>query len=222
MMRRQGGGTLLGFILGLLIGLGVALAVAVYVTKVPIPIVDRGLQRKSEQDVKEQERNKDWNPNAGLAAKNVPQVNPVTEPPTESAASAAKNTPVPPVPAETAVAPTSSNKQPNTSKDPIADLLQNQQNTSAANKDKAAPEADNYIYFVQAGVFRTPEGAETQRAKLAMQGFDFKVSEREQAGQLVYRLRLGPYRNKADADQAHERLTGAGIEAALVRSQSSR
>jgi cell division protein FtsN len=221
MMRRQGGGTLLGFILGLLLGLGGALAVAVYVTKVPIPIVDRGLQRKSEQDVKEQERNKDWNPNAGLAAKNVPQVNPVTEPSTEAAAPPPAKTPaLAPAPTETPTPPTA-NSKPSTNKDPIADLLQNQ-NAKAANKDQTVPEAENYIYFVQAGVFRTPEGAETQRAKLAMQGFDFKVSEREQAGQLVYRLRLGPYRNKADADQAHERLTGAGVEAALVRSQSPR
>ena len=43
-IKKHRGGTLLGFILGLLVGLGAALAVAVYVTKVPIPLVDRGLQ----------------------------------------------------------------------------------------------------------------------------------------------------------------------------------
>ncbi len=52
-----------------------------------------------------------------------------------------------------------------------------------------------------------------------MLGFDFKVSEREQAGRLVYRLRLGPYRSKDEADRAQERLVAQGVEAALVRSQ---
>jgi len=58
-MNKQAGGTLAGFLIGLLVGLGAALAVAVYVAKVPIPLVDRGLQRKPDQDAKEQERNKD-------------------------------------------------------------------------------------------------------------------------------------------------------------------
>ena len=43
--RRATGGTLIGFVAGLLVGLGAALAVAVYVTKVPVPFVDRGLSR---------------------------------------------------------------------------------------------------------------------------------------------------------------------------------
>jgi len=42
------------------------------VTKVPIPLVDRGLQPKPDQDAQEQLRNRDWNPNAGLASKTVP------------------------------------------------------------------------------------------------------------------------------------------------------
>jgi hypothetical protein len=38
-------------VVGLLVGLGVALAVAVYVTRVPVPFVDRGVSRKPAQDV---------------------------------------------------------------------------------------------------------------------------------------------------------------------------
>ena len=44
-MNKQLGGTLIGFVIGLLVGLGLALAVAVYVTKVPVPFVDRGVSR---------------------------------------------------------------------------------------------------------------------------------------------------------------------------------
>ena len=44
-MNKQRGGTLLGVILGVVIGLGVALGVAVYVTKVPVPFVNKASSR---------------------------------------------------------------------------------------------------------------------------------------------------------------------------------
>ena len=68
--KQQGGGTVLGFILGLVVGLAVALAVAVYVTKVPIPFVNKGQSRSPEQDAAENKKNKDWDPNAPLYGKN--------------------------------------------------------------------------------------------------------------------------------------------------------
>ena len=52
-MHTQHGGTLLGLIIGLVIGLGIALAVAVYVTKVPVPFVNKGQSRSVEQDAAE-------------------------------------------------------------------------------------------------------------------------------------------------------------------------
>ena len=51
---RQRGNTVLGFILGLVVGLTVALVVAIYVTKVPIPFLNKGLSRNAEQDAAEQ------------------------------------------------------------------------------------------------------------------------------------------------------------------------
>ena len=57
--KQQRGGTALGFILGLVVGLAVALAVAVYVTKVPIPFVNKGQTRTPEQDAAESKKNKD-------------------------------------------------------------------------------------------------------------------------------------------------------------------
>ena len=46
-----------------------------------------------------------------------------------------------------------------------------------------------------------------------------KVTEREQAGRTVYRVRLGPYERKEEADAVKEKLDAAGIDAALVRVQ---
>ena len=61
------GGFVVGLVVGLLIGLGVALAVALYVTKAPIPFINKVPQRSAEQDAAEAERNKHWDPNAPLA-----------------------------------------------------------------------------------------------------------------------------------------------------------
>jgi hypothetical protein len=55
---RQRGGTIIGIVLGILLGLAAAVAVAVYVTKVPVPFVDRAVSRTPTQDAAEQERNK--------------------------------------------------------------------------------------------------------------------------------------------------------------------
>ena len=58
-----------GFV-GLLIGLALSLGVALYVTKVPVPFLDKVPQRTEEQDAAEREKNKNWDPNAPLAGKN--------------------------------------------------------------------------------------------------------------------------------------------------------
>jgi cell division protein FtsN len=46
-----------------------------------------------------------------------------------------------------------------------------------------------------------------------------KVSEREQAGRLVFRVRTGPYDKRDEADKAKAKLDGMGLETALVRVQ---
>ncbi len=234
-MKKHKGGTLLGFTLGLLVGLAVALAVAVYVYKGQDSLFKPLPQPGAVQDAKEQERNRDWNPNAGLASKSVPMPKPAEAtapavpaplPAPAPAPAPAASAPVPapaPAPASASIAepgkPVQVAKPQHQAKDPIGDLIESRAGANSTNGAKTETKADPSIYFLQAGAFRAPEEAETQRAKLAMQGFDFKVSEREQAGRLVYRLRLGPFRSKAEVDQAQQRLVDQGVEVAQVRSQ---
>jgi len=212
------GGTLIGFVVGLLVGLGVALAVAVYVTRVPIPFVDRNVSRNAGQDALEAERNKGWNPNKALngdlaAPAPAPAVPPeaagaIVVPPADGKA-------LPPVPA--------AGGRP--AADPLGDLAQSRLGQAPAAGAAAtppappAPGADPFTYFVQAGAFRTPQDAESQRAKLAMLGINAEVSEREQSGRTVYRVRVGPFNQKALADLTQEQLEVNGVEAALVRVQ---
>ena len=48
-MTSQRGGFVLGMVVGLLIGLAVALGVALYITKAPIPFINKVPQRTAEQ-----------------------------------------------------------------------------------------------------------------------------------------------------------------------------
>lgn len=70
---------------------------------------------------------------------------------------------------------------------------------------------------MQVGAFTKPEDAEQQRAKLAMQGYSAKITEREQSGRTMYRVRLGPFQMRDEAESNQAKLQSAGETAALVR-----
>ena len=76
---------------------------------------------------------------------------------------------------------------------------------------------DAFVYFVQAGAYSRAEDAEQQRAKLAMLGLDARVTEREQSGRTVFRVRVGPFERREEAESAQGRLIEAAVEANLVR-----
>ena len=75
------------------------------------------------------------------------------------------------------------------------------------------------MFFVQLGAYRTAEDAESQRAKLLLSGIDTKITEREQSGRAVFRVRTGPFNSKEEAERNRERLEKAGLETSLVRVQ---
>ena len=50
-------------------------------------------------------------------------------------------------------------------------------------------------------------------------GLEGGITERDQAGRTVYRVRVGPFEQKTEADTAKEKLLAAGVEAQLVRVQ---
>lgn len=102
--------------------------------------------------------------------------------------------------------------------DPISDLMKSKAEPKPTSTT-ANSAAEPFMYFVQAGAFRTAEDAETQRARLSLQGIDTKVTEREQAGRTVYRVRSGPFNKEEDADRVKDKLSATGVDAALVRVQ---
>ena len=207
MKTQQAGSFVTGLVVGLLIGLGVALAVALYITKAPVPFINKLPQRSAEQDAAEFERNKAWDPNAPLAGKHPTRPATVASGAVENAAA----------PAAVASQPTLAASAPaKPGRDPAAILAAQPGATPAP---AAAPDtaAVAVAFFVQAGAYARQEDADAQRAKLALIGLAAKISEREQSGRTIYRVRLGPFEQRAGAEEAQSKLVSAGIDANLVR-----
>ena len=197
------GGFGLGVVVGLLVGLAMALAVALYITRAPIPFVNKVPPRTAEQDSAEAERNRNWDPNAPLGSKLPPR--PVTAAASDASAAVPASGAASAPPAVVAV-PASAPRP--AVRDPAAIL---------SGADPVRPAADPFLYFVQAGAFTRTEDAEQQRARLAISGHVARISEREQAGRTVYRVRLGPFRSREEADNVQSRLQEGAIESQIVR-----
>ena len=196
-MKFQRGGTFLGFVIGVVVGLAAALAVAVYVTKVPIPFMNKSQTRSVDQDEAEAKKNKDWDPNAPLYGKNPAKPNVPAVPASGASAALAKD-----------ASNGKAESKPAVTADPLGDLAR-----------AKAGDKEPFDYFVQVGAYRTIEDAEAQRAKLSLTGVETKISEREQSGRIVFRVRVGPLKSKDDAEKTKEQLDKAGLETALVRVQ---
>jgi len=204
MKTQQRGGTVAGLLAGVVLGLGIALAVAAYINKVPVPFVSHA-SNSAAQDEAEARRNRDWNPNAALqdarpagdsdqaGDPSAGQVAEVSAPDAESAAPA-------------------SNAAPPAAPDPLDALIAARTPPPAAGTSVGA-----FQYFVQAGAFGSQGEADAQRARLAMLGWEARVSELEQNGSILYRVRVGPFGRRDDAEQLKQGLDSAGVVSTLVR-----
>lgn len=222
-MNQQRGGTLVGFIIGLVVGLTVALGVAIYVTKVPIPFMNKGQARSADLDAAEAEKNKDWDPNAPLygkkGAKSADKSDEANAEPTQDAAAKVDPKSADPLGdlAKVKAAESKAKAKPETK--PEAKPVEAKSVDVAEPKADAKPaNTDPFIYFVQAGAYRSHDEAQAQRAKTVMLGLDAKISERDQGGRTVYRVRVGPM-DKAEAERVRAKLEAAHIDSAMVRVQ---
>ncbi len=215
----QRGGTFLGVIFGLLLGLGAALAVALYVTKVPVPFIGKGAAKSgAQQDEAEALKNKNWDPNAPLYGKNPAKPSASGTVGTTSSAPTATSVilATPTKPAASSPKAVASAPKP-ASADPLGDLAKAK--SAGTTTTALSSGVDPFTYFVQAGAFSNADDAEAQKAKLSIAGFSAKITEREQSGRTVFRVRVGPLEKKDMADNTKQKLDDAGFEAAIVRVQ---
>jgi|TARA_B110000208_G_scaffold148064_1_gene178622 cell division protein FtsN len=215
-MHKQAGGTALGLVLGILIGLAGALAVAVYVTKVPVPFVDRGVSGTPGQDAEEAKKNQNWDPNGLLGGVSKPSNMVPLEPVAVPQTFGDGDSPL---------------EAPAVSSDPLGDLARAKMagddvSVSSRVESTATPKAPvaaavmgtdtKMNFYVQAGAFATVDEAESQRARLAIMGVDVRVSTTVLDGKTLHRVRSGPYRDRDDANGVRERLKQAGVTSSLV------
>lgn len=76
------------------------------------------------------------------------------------------------------------------------------------------------VYFLQEGAYTTTEDAEKVKAKLALLGMVANVQPANIPDKGVwYRVRLGPYKNPADMNEALATLKLNGLNAAPIKAQ---
>jgi len=191
----QGGNTLAGFVGGLVVGLAIAVAVALYVTKAPIPFINK-LGHPPDAPLPEQGKVPDPNRSlysrdaaanadapGSVAAITAPGANPAAAPPV--------------VPVQPAARPAPS--------------------SGATASNRPAPDAsEGKQSYLQAGAYHSLDDAETMKGKLALLGFEAVVTNADREGSILYRVRLGPYSRIEDINRVRQRLAENGVDAAIV------
>lgn len=221
--NKQTGGTLLGFIFGLIIGLAIAVVVAILITKTPTPFTNKTTKPERTSEVATTPTASATNPlpdpNRPLygnkeAAKPVvpaiPDVNTNADAnPTTPNTSAEKKL-------DALIAKAQDKSAPIVDKS-TADKTKKTAGDIAEAKTKAATTDENWSYFLQVGAFREQTDAENAKARLALLGFEAKISERQADTGSLYRVRIGPFGQLETMNRIRGKLSDNGVDAAVVR-----
>ena len=204
----QAGTTIVGMLIGLVLGLVVAVLVAIFVTKAPVPFVNKA-PKTGEKVLEPKTAGDAPDPNKSLHSKNSKTSDPAapasgqTEPENKDSilgllGSLGKEN-LPPQKEATKADPTKPVKSSETKSDNI----------------KPA-DPDGTRYLLQAGAFRERDDAEAMKGKLALLGMEARISTVERDGNTIYRVRTGPYKQLDDANSVRKRMADGGVETSLV------
>ncbi|WP_158907430.1 SPOR domain-containing protein [Burkholderia sp. L27(2015)] len=224
--HKQSGGTFLGIVLGLIVGLGIAVVVALYITRAPTPFVAKALNGgDTAASASVAPPAGQFDPNRILQGKSPGlAVAPTT-------AAAPENTA--PQPDAKATAPSGIFKEPQIVEVPSATPAAQAPAAAApaqapaqTSRTPAAPTAAvappvvneaNTGYFLQIGAYKTTQDAQQQRARLALQGFESTVTQRDSGGITYFRVRIGPFSKFDEMNNTRQQLSNAGIDSAVIR-----
>jgi cell division protein FtsN len=225
---RTKGGTLIGFMLGLVLGLGVAVIVAIFVTRAPVPFMnktnkaaERVLEGRSATDLPDpnktmygKQKQASAPSSAGPAPAPTPSadsansgITPAPAPSAEPSSNSvlggilSKENPPPVVVAPPIIAPTTPSAP---GKDPINDAI------------KESIE-DRTTYQLQAGAFRQQEDAESMKGKLSLLGYESRILTAKVNDETLYRVRVGPYKQLDDMNKARGRMAENKIDVTVIR-----
>ena len=195
-------------IVGLLLGLALALGVALYVTKVPMPFINKVPQRtrrtgrgRGREEPATGTRTRRCTARPGAAAAPA------------GGGAAAPRRPRPPAPPRRA----GRGRQPPAAAPPGA---RPRRPTPAAAAAQAAAPGGRPVHLLRAGRrLRTRRGRRTAARQAVADGLGGQGHRARAVRPQVFRVRVGPFDKKDEADAGKEKLEAGGIETALVRVQ---
>ncbi len=195
------------FLTGLLCGAVGALLVAaggaLYVTESPIPFMSK-IQSSSTDFVKEALKDRSSDPNEKLYAPGTT--------PREPSAPAAAASPGASSPAAAAQAEIPAEKKSEKTA-PQAETADAQTAAPGAVPAAAPVQPQNPNFFVHVGAYKTPDEAETIRAKIAFSGLDSDVSRGNDG---YFRVRVGPFKTEAAARKTLDTLRANDIPGQVI------
>lgn len=205
----SGGGAFKGILFGLILGLLIAGAVAWWFNRMPSPFIDKtGTANSGSQTV------------AKPAAVTPTQTQQDTSPPAQAAVNAQGENGQPivlpgkpgdAVPEKRFQFPDIlSGKTDGTT--PVTKPTDSGKSTEAI-KQTEAPAG----FYLMAGSFQKPSDAESQKANLALIGFDASVQKTVIGEKVWYRVKIGPFKRQDDANRARNELKDNGIDAVPAR-----
>jgi cell division protein FtsN len=194
---------LLGLIIGLMIGLGIAVAVALFITRAPVPFIDRTGNKETPSAPNTGTLP---DPNKSLQGKEVPKATPTDAAPTGAGVA-------PSAPAANADGQFSLyNLLPGKTQETTAVPDQ----TIAKEEPKPADDGKNR-YLLQVGAYESEAEADATRAKLALMGYEANISKREREGKTLHRVRIGPIDTQEDMNRIRTALSQGKIETTVIR-----
>lgn len=79
----------------------------------------------------------------------------------------------------------------------------------------------NAIYWIQVGAYTDRSAAESQKATLALQGMQSKITEHKGETNVTYRVRLGPFNSLQEVEDVKNQLNNADIPNTVIKFNKS-
>ncbi|HEY9280757.1 MAG TPA: SPOR domain-containing protein [Eoetvoesiella sp.] len=217
---KSGGSTLFGVLTGLILGLAAAVAVALFVTKVPMPFVDKATRDPAQTllpDVRDAP-----DPNLGLYGKNSPAgatpMGPTATAPLPLPDSAAGGQASPSMTDDINALIASLDKpNPPTAAKPAAPSAASPGVPLAKTEPARKPPNTQTTYYLQAGAFRSENDAEAVKAQILLMGLPVQVQKAQVNGSTINRVRVGPFKGIDEMNRSRARLGEAKIVSSVVR-----
>jgi cell division protein FtsN len=102
--------------------------------------------------------------------------------------------------------------------DPIGDLASGKKPAETIASPAVKSDA---IYFLQVGAFNKRADADAQKASLAIQGIQSQLSEINNDGNTLWRVRVGPYNSVEESNPVRDKLNSMGVKTSVIKSSKS-